>query len=48
MLQLIQHDNVFERREQKLKAEVNYYDRPPGQFKDEEAMNLICPQTPKT
>ena len=38
MFQLIQQDNVFERRKQKLMEEVTYYPGPPGQFKNEEAM----------
>ena len=38
MFQLIQQDNVFERREPKVKEEVSYYAGLPGQFKDEKAM----------
>ena len=38
MFQLIQQDNMFERREQKLKEEVAYYAEPLGQLKDEEPM----------
>ena len=38
LFQLIQQNNVFEDREQRLRREVVYYAGLPGQFEDEEAM----------